>query len=95
MADVSTRNDWRTEEAYWRDNYQRRPYAESGRSYDFYRPGYRFGYESADRYRSGKWDDVETDLSNEWERYEHRGQSTWAQIKHAVRDAWERVTGSR
>lgn len=95
MADVSTRNDWRTEEAYWRDNYQRRPYVESRRSYDFYRPGYRFGYESADRYRSGKWDDVETDLSNEWDRYEHRGQSTFAQIKHAVRDAWERVTGSR
>jgi hypothetical protein len=95
MADVSTRNEWSTEEAYWRDNYQRRPYVESGRAYDFYRPAYRFGYESADRYRAGKWDDVENDLRGEWDTYEYRGESTWAQIKHAVRDAWERVTGNR
>ena len=95
MAHTGTRSDWRTEEAYWRDNYERRPYVESGRSYDFYRPGYRFGYESADRYSAGKWDDIENDLSGEWDSYEHRNESTWAQIKHAVRDAWERVTGSR
>lgn len=95
MAGVSTRSDWRTEEAYWCDNCQRRPYFESSLGYEFYRPAYRFGYESADRYWAGRWDDVETDLRDEWDRYEYRGDSTWTQIKHAVRDAWERVTANR
>jgi hypothetical protein len=95
MADLRTRSDWTTEESYWRDNYKGRPYVESGRDYDYYRPAYRFGYESAGRYEGRDWTDVEADLQREWDRYEHRGQSTWQQIKSAVRDAWDRVTGNR
>ena len=32
MADLKTRNDWTTEDAYWRENYSRRPYVETVRS---------------------------------------------------------------
>jgi hypothetical protein len=95
MADVRTRNDWTTEDAYWRENYSRRPYVESGRDYEFYQPGYRFGYDSAERYPEKDWDAVERDLSDEWDRYEHRNRSTWQQMKDAVRDAWDRMTGKR
>jgi len=88
--------DWANEETYWRTNYRNRPYASSG-SYDFdyYRPGYRYGFESAHRYKGRTWDDVEADLSRGWNAFEHRGTSTWEQVKAAVRDAWDRVTGHK
>jgi hypothetical protein len=86
MADL-----WDEQDAYWRSNYNTRPYA-SGRSYDELRSGYRYGYDAADRYRGRSWDDVETDLSREWNAYEHRGQSTWETVKDAVKDAWARMT---
>jgi hypothetical protein len=93
MADFN-RSGWNDEDAYWRSNYRTRPYSASGdRDYDFYQPGYRYGYEAANRYRGRNWSDVESDLSRDWDSYQYRGTSTWEQIKDAVRDAWDRVTG--
>jgi hypothetical protein len=84
--------DWTTEDQYWRNNWNTRPYATADRGYDYYRPGYQYGYESANRYRGREWNDVESDLRSGWDRFEHRGQSTWEHVKDAVRDAWNRVT---
>ena len=88
-----TSSDWNTEEQYWRSNWSTRPYITADRGYDYYQPGYRYGFESATRYRGRDWNDVETDLRSGWERFEHRGQSTWENVKDAVRDAWNRLTG--
>lgn len=87
--------DWKTEEDYWRTNYGNRPYATTNRDFNYWRPGYQYGYESATRYQGRKWNDVEPDLRTGWDKYENRGQTTWEQIKDAVRDAWDRVTGNR
>jgi hypothetical protein len=94
MADRKDQFDWKSEDEYWRTNYRNRPYAAGGSNeYGYYQPGYRYGVESATRYRGREWNDVEADLQRDWDRYEHRGQSTWEQMKAAVRDAWDRVTG--
>ena len=94
MAEM--RDRWEDEDAYWRSNFRTRPYAsDADRDYDYYAPGYRYGYEAANRYQNRSWNDVEADLSRDWSSYEHRGTSTWEQMKHAVRDAWDRVTGNR
>ena len=45
MADL-----WDEEDRYWRQNYASRPYAK-GYEYDTLAPGYRYGYESATKYR--------------------------------------------
>lgn len=95
MADINDRLGWDEEDAYWRTNYKNRPYASGNTQYDSYRPGYRYGYESANRYTDKNWDAVEADLSRGWNQYEHRRTSTWEQVKGAVRDAWDRVTGHR
>lgn len=84
--------NWGTEETYWRENWRSRPYASADRDFDYYQPGYRYGYESAGKYRGRAWNDVENELSAGWSKYEHRGQSTWENVKDAVRDAWNRVT---
>lgn len=89
---TGTVGDWTTEETYWRSNWSNRPYASADRNFDYYRPGYRYGFESASRHRGRDWNDVESDLRTGWDRYEHRGQSTWEHVKGAVRDAWDRAT---
>jgi hypothetical protein len=90
MADIDR---WDDEDTYWRTNYSARPYASAGNDYDYYRPGYRFGYEAANKYGDRNWNEVESDLSRSWNTYEHRGNSTWEQMKESVRDAWDRVMG--
>lgn len=94
MANMSDRFSWEDEDRYWESNYRNRPYGSSG-DYNTYRPGYRYGYESAGRYSGRDWNEVERDLQSGWNSYEHRGTSTWEQVKGAVRDAWDRVTGKR
>lgn len=84
--------DWKTEDTYWQSQWQSRPYVQADRGYSYYMPGYRYGYESANRYRGRQWDEVEKDLQTGWDRYEHRGESTWENIKDAVRDGWNRLT---
>jgi hypothetical protein len=89
--------DWTAEDEYWRSNYANRPYIGQNRDYEMWRPAYRYGFESAQRYSGKRWEDVESDLRSGWDRYEHRGttRSTWEQIKAAVRDGWDRLTGRR
>ena len=86
--------DWNTEDAYWRENCKSRPYAGTN-DYNYYQPGYRYGYEAANRYRDRTWADVEPELSRSWDTYEYRGKSTWEQMKATVRDAWDRITGHK
>ena len=88
-----TSTDWTTEEQYWRSNWNTRPYVSADRGYEYYQPGYRYGYEAATRCRGRNWNDVEGELRSGWDRFENRGQSTWENVKDAVRDAWNRVTG--
>ena len=96
MANQNDRFQWEDDDEYWKTNYRSRPYASAAnRQYDYYRPGYRYGYEAANRYQDRNWDDVEDELSQGWNGYQHRGTSTWQQMKDAVRDAWDRVTGRR
>ena len=89
--------DWTAEDEYWRANYRNRPYNDATRTYDYWQPAYRYGYDASQRYQNRKWEDVESDLQTGWERYEHRRdtRSTWEQVKGAVRDAWDRIAGNK
>lgn len=95
MADQN-RLDWKDEDTYWKENFRTRPYASSTvNGYEYYQPGYRYGFDAANRFEGRDWNDIEPELSTSWDAYEHRGTSTWHQVKDAVRDAWDRVTGKR
>jgi hypothetical protein len=79
------------EDEFWKSNYATRPYVETGRSYDDYRPAYRYGWESYSRYPGQRFDDVESDLERDWERAKGSSKLTWDRAKHATKDAWHRV----
>jgi hypothetical protein len=85
---------WEDEERWWRDNYAKRPYVSRDRNFDYYRPGYQYGFESAQKHGTRSWNEVETDLRTGWDKYEYRGKSNWEEIKESVRDAWEHLSGA-
>jgi len=88
---VAEKIDPTVEEAYWKDNYSQRSYAEKGLAYDAYQPAYRIGYEGYARYAGKTYEEAESALQRDYEQ--SRGTSTlpWAQAKHATRDAWHRA----
>lgn len=84
--------DWQTARDYWRANYASRPYVIADRPFDFYEPGYRYGFEQANRFAGRTWHDVHEDIETGWNEFRYRGQTRWEDVKDAVRDAWDRVT---
>lgn len=95
-ASKADTNDWSIDDAFWLSNYSTRPYASDDRPYEHYQPAYRYGFESANKYRGREWNDTEAELRSGWDRYEHRNasnKSTWDEIKDATKDAWDRVRG--
>jgi hypothetical protein len=94
MDNADYRLEWKDEDTYWRSNFKRRPYAATSEfDYNYFQPGYRYGYDAAHRFKNSDWDDIEPELERGWTSYEHRGESTWEHVKLAVRDAWDRITG--
>jgi hypothetical protein len=79
------------EDAFWRDNYSSRPYAQ-GRSYDDLRPAYQYGWESRCRFDSNcSWSQAESELANGWEKAKGNTRLGWHEAKDATRDAWNRI----
>jgi hypothetical protein len=79
------------EAAYWRDNYQHRPYVDSAAQFDDYGPAYAWGVVGHSRHAGRSFDEVESELSREWPTA--RGNSTldWGRARPATRDAWDRL----
>jgi hypothetical protein len=87
MGDFTTyENDFRT--------HATSAYAGRGREYQYWAPGYRYGYELArdPRYRDRDWPAIETEARHDWET---RGSGTWEEFKEAIRYGWDKVRGRR
>ena len=82
------------EDAYWRNEYPRRPYADPDVDYDTYRPAYQYGWESRSRYHGRRFEDVESELETGWGKAKANTRLGWEKAKHATRDAWDRVERS-
>ena len=54
----SVSGDWNLDQQWWRENLSNEPYVTADRRFEDYEPGYRFGYESANRYRGRSWNDI-------------------------------------
>jgi uncharacterized protein (TIGR02284 family) len=78
------------EEAFWRENYDKEPYYEKGRTFDDYGPAYRLGLSGRERYPD-PWTSVEPRLASEWEST--RGNSTlnWERASPAAGAAFQRA----
>lgn len=88
---VAEKIDPTVEDAYWKNNYSKRAYAQKNVSYDVYQPAYRTGYEGYTRYPGKKYEEVESALQRDYEKSRANSSLSWDQAKHATRDAWLRV----
>jgi uncharacterized protein (TIGR02271 family) len=78
------------EDAYWRENHYKQPFAKGG-SYDEYQSGYQTGYRGYDKYSAEKrtFDEAEPDLERD---YRTSGTDVpWNKARDASRAAWSRV----
>lgn len=85
------------ERQYWENVYKTRSYYKSGRTFDYYEPAYRYGWENATKPEFAKksFNETETVLSQRWAA--ESGPATrppWIDSKEPVRDAWDRVRGN-
>lgn len=85
------------QDAYWRANYSKRPYAKDFTSYDEAAPAYRYGWESASNpsHKGRSFKDVESSLSKDWDKVKGKSAATWDKAKNAVEDAWNHVIPGR
>jgi len=69
-------------------------YADSGTTYHFYEPAYRYGYDLAYgyRYRNRCWSALEEDARRDWER--RHPKISWEEVREAVQHSWEMVRGN-
>jgi phage tail tape-measure protein len=80
------------EDEYWRGAYVERPYVETGRNYEYYRPAYRFGWESYSQYENRQFDELDETLAREWDTRRGNSEQTWQEAREAARDAWKRAS---
>ena len=83
-----------TEEAqFWQDQYQLRPYYQSGTTYEHWGPAYRFGWESARRPENAhrSFADLEDELAAEWRKEREAVGDDWRIYRDGVKDAWDRI----
>ena len=82
--------DWGTEDAFWREEYARRPYARADRDYSYFEHAYKYGALARTRHAGREWHEVEPELESGWQAFRGKTKSTWAEMKDAVRDAFHR-----
>lgn len=79
------------EEAYWRETYVREPYYATNRSFEYYAPGFRAGWEGRVRFDGRTFDEAERDLKSDYLRNKSELDPAWDDISPAARAAWNRV----
>ena len=90
VEQMGTRTDgWSTHDNAFRSHYNQY-YGTTGRNYDYYQPGYRYGYELANdqRYSGRDWSLIEADVRRDWEA---TGRGAWEEFKDSIRHGWNEV----
>lgn len=80
---------WNSYDAGWRTHYNQY-FGSTGHDYNYYQPGYRYGYDIANdaRYNGRDWDLIETDVRRDWEA---TGRGAWEEFKDSIRHGWNEV----
>ncbi len=70
-------------------------YARTGRDYEEYESGYRYGYNLANepRYRDRRWEEIEPEIRNHWAT-DYEGHD-WANYRESIRYGWNRARAAR
>lgn len=90
---IAEKIDPTAEDAYWRENYQRRPYVKSDSPYVEYQAAYQYGVEARAQHAGQRWEDVRDELRLGWNQRRGKSSLSWAEAENACFDAWTRAGG--
>lgn len=76
-------------ESWFRENYSTLDGLAAERDYDHYEPGFRYGWESAERHRGRGWQEAEGELERDWRS--RQADRDWNEYKGSVRHAFDRA----
>jgi hypothetical protein len=79
------------DDEFWRESFPGSSYASPERSYEYYQPAYRFGWESYSRYGRRSFQEIDEELQQEWESHRDPDGPGWPEARGAARDAWDRA----
>jgi hypothetical protein len=79
------------EETFWRETYVRETYYVKGRTYEYYAPGFRAGWEGRVRHGGRSFDQAEPELKADYDSARTELDPVWLDVRPAARAAWERV----
>jgi hypothetical protein len=82
------------EELFWRETYIREPYYVKGRTFEYYAPGFRAGWEGRVRHDGRTFEGAEPELKVNYDIAKSELDPSWQDVRPAARAAWERVDRS-
>jgi hypothetical protein len=80
------------EEAYWREQHGKQPYADKNLPYEHYAPAYRTGVEGFHKYPGKAYEEIEDNLALDYQRNNAGSALPWDHARHAVRAAWAKLS---
>jgi hypothetical protein len=83
------------EEQFWRETYIREPYFMKGKTFEYYAPGFRAGWEGRVLHDGRTFDDAEPMLKAKYNLAKSEMDPVWQDVSPAARAAWNRVDRSR
>ena len=79
------------EEIFWRETYLREPYYVKGRTYEYYAPGFRAGWEGRVRHDGRSFEEAEPELKARYNLSKTELDPDWQATRPAASAAWNRV----
>lgn len=79
------------EELFWQETYVREPYYVAGRTFEYYAPGFRAGWEGRVRHDGRSFEEAEPALKSSYDLGKSELDPVWQDVRPAARAAWDRV----
>ena len=79
------------EERFWRETYIREPYYVKGKTFEYYAPGFRAGWEGRVRHDGRTFEHAEAELKVNYDLTKSELDPSWQDVRPAARAAWNRV----
>ena len=83
------------EELFWRETFIRQPYYVKGRTYEYYAPGFRAGWEGRVLHDGRSFSEAEPALRSSYNLGKGELDPEWQEVREAARAAWDRVEERR
>ncbi len=77
--------------AFWKESFVREPYYVQGRTFEYYAPAFRAGWEGRVRHDGRTFKDAEAELKVEYDLGRVEMDPEWHEVRGAARAAWDRV----